>query len=152
MSKLEPLKTMDTLALEADELFRSDSINTDFSLKEVDERVNSIINKGMKKVVHLIFGKFDELLKTNPRIRLMIKEEVDLRFKEINGSEAKTSLKANTAAPKSRRKRLDRITDSGSDAKMVSKIPRLSEKTPMELSTSSFRLQSGQKLRDIGKS
>ena len=54
--------------------------------------MNTIINKGMKKVVHLIFGKFDELLKTNPRIRLMIKEEVDLRFKELNASDSKTSI------------------------------------------------------------
>lgn len=136
----EPQKTtLNNLALEADELFRSDSMATDFSLKDIDERVNTIINKGMKKVVHLIFGKFDELLKTNPRIRLMIKEEVDLRLKEFSVSDAKTSIQTNTQQ-KSRRKRLDRITDSGSDAKMVSKIPRLSAKTPLNLSTSSFQL------------
>lgn len=117
-------------------------MNTDISYREIDERVNCKIREGMKKAMHLIFGKLDELIQS--RIRLIVREEVDLKMRECGpGSNSKT-----TTEPKSRRKRSDRITES-TDKKIISKIPRISARTCNGISVTTFKEGgSDQKLRE----
>ena len=62
------------------ECFARDEIKSmDELFLKVDERVNSKIALGMKRVIHLIVEKFDRHVKD--QLRLLVSEEVELKFR-----------------------------------------------------------------------
>ena len=50
-------------------------------MQKIDDRVNQKIAKGMKKAIHLIVGKFDEMYQE--KMKLFMKEEIDGKILEV---------------------------------------------------------------------
>ena len=112
------LNTFDT-----SDIFRTDSNSTDVSLRELEERMNNKMAMGMKKALHFIVDKYDFLFES--RIKTMVKDEVDLRIKEMFRSNSNSKTFDTTDTSKSRRKRQDRMAHSSDKKAGLSKIPRI---------------------------
>jgi len=111
-----------SLSFDTSDIFKTDNVSTDGSIRELEERLNNKMAMGMKKAMHFFVGKFDFLFEN--KMKMMVKEELDMRMKEIflDRSNSKTAATENS---KSRRKRNERIANSTEKSDLVSKIPRI---------------------------
>lgn len=113
------------LSFDTSDIFKTENLSTDGTMREMEERLNNKMAMGMKKAMHFIVGKFDFLFET--KMKMMVKEEIDIRMKEmfIDRSNSKTAA---TELSKSRRKRHERIANSSEKNELVTKIPRIASR------------------------
>lgn len=50
-------------------------------MQRIDDRVNQKIAKGMKKAIHLIVGKFDDMYQE--KMKLFVREEIEGKIIEV---------------------------------------------------------------------